>query len=501
MGRFAFPDIEEGGIALGWPAAKYLPYAFWRAWFLVMYSSPIWMYFALPDAANPGLQMHYVSTTCFIVISVLLAFFHIRAVGLLSSRVFMVLMGVVAGTGVVLEFGVLALWGSADNGLFWVGAALTGLATAPIAVRAGQIYASVRVGAAVTATLLSDVAAGLIFFFAVGTWPAIGLLLAAGLPLLSALTLAISSAGDDDSAAPEEPVDFTRAPVKPFSYFLVAAFLIGAVAFLQNSLGGSWFDQASIDSGSTLGVSLLIMACFVLTVAFACVQKIRLEALCRPTILMLSACVLFAYLIHFGSPVAMGGTLLVYCLFSSYIWVLMAYLGHGRYFSPIQVFGYGRAVYAGGSLIGGLVGVYLLPSLEATQGIPAIAVAMVCILLLCAVAIRPKDLASILVQDDGEDRVREEGRARVRIEEPASSSSAHGDTESPATPGDVHLSPREMEVYALMRDGRDAAYIADSLCVSRNTAKTHIRNIYGKFGVHTRQEFIDVMQGRAPGQP
>lgn len=58
-----------------------------------------------------------------------------------------------------------------------------------------------------------------------------------------------------------------------------------------------------------------------------------------------------------------------------------------------------------------------------------------------------------------------------------------------------------MEVYALMRDGRDAAYIADSLCVSRNTAKTHIRNIYGKFGVHTRQEFIDVMQGRAPGQP
>lgn len=168
MGRFAFPGIEEGGIALGWPAAKYLPYAFWRAWFLVMYSSPIWMYFTLPDAANPGLQMHYVSTTCFIVISVLLAFFHIRAVGLLSSRVFMVLMGVVAGTGVVLEFGVLALWGSADNGLFWVGAALTGLATAPIAVRAGQIYASVRVGAAVTATLLSDVAAGLIFLLRCG---------------------------------------------------------------------------------------------------------------------------------------------------------------------------------------------------------------------------------------------------------------------------------------------------------------------------------------------
>ena len=61
--------------------------------------------------------------------------------------------------------------------------------------------------------------------------------------------------------------------------------------------------------------------------------------------------------------------------------------------------------------------------------------------------------------------------------------------------GNVHLSPREREVYVLMRDGRDAAYIADSLCVSRNTAKTHSRNIYAKFGVHTRQDFIDVMKG------
>lgn len=31
--------------------------------------------------------------------------------------------------------------------------------------------------------------------------------------------------------------------------------------------------------------------------------------------------------------------------------------------------------------------------------------------------------------------------------------------------------------------------------MSRNTAKTHIRNIYAKFGVHKRQEFIDVIQG------
>lgn len=199
----------------------------------------------------------------------------------------------------------------------------------------------------------------------------------------------------------------------------------------------------------------------------------------------------------------------------------MAYLAQGCYFSPVQVFGYGRAVYAGGSLMGGLVGVFLLPSMDAASAIPAIAVAMVAILLLCAVAIRPQDLAAILVEE-GEGSAsgassrfsaaahtgsasasRVEGRDVVEDVRDDQSDGAFlpldasqsGMPTTEGNVGNVHLSPREREVYVLMRDGRDAAYIADSLCVSRNTAKTHIRNIYAKFGVHTRQDFIDVMKG------
>lgn len=531
----------------GWPAAKYLPYAFWRAWFLVMYSSPLWLLFALPDGAAPALHMHYVSTACFVAASVTLAVCHVRAVGLLSSKPFIVLCGVGASAGVVLEFAALALFHTPSCPLFWVGAALTGLGTAPIALRAGQIYAASRIATAVTATLLSDVAAGLIFFFAVGTWPAIGLLIAVALPLLAALTLVAASPGGDDAddaASPDSP----HAPVRPFAYFLVAAFLIGGVAFLQNSLGSSWFSQANIDEGSILGVSLLIFVSFGLAVIFAAVRSVRLEALYRPVILFLSACVLVAYLLNLGSPAAIGGTLLAYCLFSSFVWVLMAYLGHGRYFSPVQVFGYGRAVYAAGSLVGGLVGVYLLPYVGTAQGIPATAVAMVGILLLCAVAIRPRDLASILaLSGEGREHMAAQGiasqsgesgesgraagfalagdgrqsgegalasgdalRAPSMSDPSSAASAADGASGAPegltlriypktspvALAAEAKLSPREMEVFALMRAGRDAAYIAESLCVSRNTAKTHIRNIYGKFGVHTRQEFVDIMQGK-----
>lgn len=523
------------GIArsIGWPAAKYLPYAFWRAWFLVMYSSPLWLMFALPETDNPGLQMHYLSTGCFVVVSVLLAVFHEKSVKLLSSRLLMIGFGVAASLGTALVFAALAKGGGSDSALFVLGAALTGLGTAPIAIRAGQIYAAARVPVAITATLLCDVAAGLVFFFFVGTWAFLGVFVAVGLPLLAALTLAATGLTGNDAEAdgasdetaseadaprcPTSPV----APTRPFVYFLIAAFLIGAVAFLQNSLGNSWFSQTSIDAGQTLGVSLLILVSFALAVVFAYVQHVRLERLYRPIILFLSACVLFVYLVSFGGPAGIGATFLVYCLFSSYIWVLMAYLAQGCYFSPVQVFGYGRAVYAGGSLMGGLVGVFLLPSMDAASAIPAIAVAMVAILLLCAVAIRPQDLAAILVEEGegsasgvpsrfgaaahtgGASASHAEGRdvvEGVRDDQPDGTAllldvSRSGMPTTEGNVGSVHLSPREREVYVLMRDGRDAAYIADSLCVSRNTAKTHIRNIYAKFGVHTRQGFIDVMKG------
>ena len=53
------------------------------------------------------------------------------------------------------------------------------------------------------------------------------------------------------------------------------------------------------------------------------------------------------------------------------------------------------------------------------------------------------------------------------------------------------LSPRETEVLPLALKGRTAERIAAELCVSKSTIDTHIRRIYAKCGVHSRQELID----------
>lgn len=56
------------------------------------------------------------------------------------------------------------------------------------------------------------------------------------------------------------------------------------------------------------------------------------------------------------------------------------------------------------------------------------------------------------------------------------------------------LSDREKDILQLLTEGRSGPYIADKLCISGNTVKTHIRHIYTKLDVHDRQELLDLVR-------
>lgn len=56
------------------------------------------------------------------------------------------------------------------------------------------------------------------------------------------------------------------------------------------------------------------------------------------------------------------------------------------------------------------------------------------------------------------------------------------------------LTPREREVLQLLVRGRTASYIAEELVISDTTAKTHIKHIYQKTGVQSKQTLLDIVE-------
>ncbi|MFQ9742564.1 MAG: response regulator transcription factor [Slackia sp.] len=57
------------------------------------------------------------------------------------------------------------------------------------------------------------------------------------------------------------------------------------------------------------------------------------------------------------------------------------------------------------------------------------------------------------------------------------------------------LSARESEVLGYLAKGRSQPYIREELVLSKNTVATHVKHIYQKLGVHSKQELLDLFEG------
>lgn len=55
---------------------------------------------------------------------------------------------------------------------------------------------------------------------------------------------------------------------------------------------------------------------------------------------------------------------------------------------------------------------------------------------------------------------------------------------------DINLSDREKEILASLSQGNSYKMIADSVCISIDTVRYHIRNIYKKMHVHSQSEAV-----------
>ena len=481
-----------------WPAAKYLTYAFWRSWILSVYTAPIWSIFAAGEvAADSFRSMYLFSTLAYVVVCVLCAVGYRKVAGLLNRRVPMLALGVVSTVGVLLEYADLGVIGGGPGALFAFGAILTGVCTAPISIRAGQIYAHTRPTVAVSNTALSEVASGLIYFFVAINEPAISLTVVAVLPFMASL---MSCLGKVDIEARERSATKAQAsrPAAALARFLVVVFLITFIAYCTRGmfLTENTGQTARINA---IGISLVVFLSFGIALICAFSRSFSFTWLYYPIVLLLGiACLVLFTAQGMGKwPLVM--VVCIYSLTSLFNWGMLSYAAHSDYWDPIEVFGFGRAAFALGSLAG-LIAITWLGlgqvGAHATQflGIGFAAVLVACVL----VIFREKDIVEITnagwLASENEKRpdpadyeadVLE--AARVEVPVPAEARVLTVDEYA----DERNFTRREREVFPLMLQGRGSKSIAEKLVISDNTAKSHIRSIYAKCGVHTRAEFIE----------
>jgi DNA-binding CsgD family transcriptional regulator len=60
---------------------------------------------------------------------------------------------------------------------------------------------------------------------------------------------------------------------------------------------------------------------------------------------------------------------------------------------------------------------------------------------------------------------------------------------------DVHLTPREMEIFGYLADGQTNGEIASRCWVSENTVKFHLKNIFRKLGIRDRGQAMMIAKG------
>lgn len=64
---------------------------------------------------------------------------------------------------------------------------------------------------------------------------------------------------------------------------------------------------------------------------------------------------------------------------------------------------------------------------------------------------------------------------------------------------DHHLTPRESEVLEELAVGHSSGYIAKVLYISNNTARSHMKNIYRKLEIRSREELHRASRRRQNG--
>ena len=510
-GSAPFPQSADAlsPLAEQWPYVRFLGLGPWWAW--------IWLCFLSPELLQAQqashldtLQMAYIVSTLSIAATVVVcAIFQKQSSRWLMGRFPLVCAAILATAGTLL----LSLVSMADMPMLIVAACMTGMGTGALCLKVGQVYSTVSIGDSLTAGAISLVLSAFLYFVGIGLPPLASIAFIALLPVISALLLTMKP-HDAFEGADDRQTGLRRAS-KAVKSLYVRLILASAIVAITAGIGRGVMSRAdNISDFSNTGVITIffigVIGVLIVYVVNRWSANRRGVGFTYTALMILGIAMMLTT--GFGFPIGFLsiGKEALWLVFSCF----MAYMAFRFELGDLRAFGFGQAVYFLGSFAGRVIGDMLSPVYSDPMVAMAVGVAMAfCIVIVLAILFPEKDVRSIMEMDvspdetsmraipdgaPGEKGARTESGEGGHLMSPdiiEQAVKAPSDQPSPQALwcAERGLSSREVEIMLLFAQGRSANWIADYLVISKNTVRSHLRAVYTKLDVHSRQELLDAI--------
>ncbi|MCD8200327.1 MAG: helix-turn-helix transcriptional regulator [Coriobacteriaceae bacterium] len=508
-------DLVEGHVSPlmdQWSGLRFLGLSAWWAWIWLCYNSvEITRFF--PSGEQTGdIYLIYLVSTLAIALAMFIAAGAWRSFTKFVDR-----------RGVVIAFGILAALSTVLLGFsklidgeacFIIAAICTGLTTSFLCLKVGRVFSSVSLAESLTASGISLLFSALLYFVCIGIPEEIRLYCIAALPLISALLLTMKSHDPFEVIPLEHTEDKEQSARIRHMYIrlVVASALVAITAGIGKGVESQLLDFEEFQlQGSIITLGILVIAIFII-VAVNHRNIARGAGLVYQALMILGIAMMIATCFGFNIGYLNIGKESLWIVLSCF----MAYFAFRFDFPPIRIFAVGQGVYFLASTLGWFIGALIAPYYGETMVVVGVAVIMAFLVVLVLVYVFP---ASVIEEattwtDTGLEQMRRlnqtsegegtegSGQASEAAEELPGGVEASGVAEtsmgfSLERARDPHygLSARELEILFLFAQGRSASWIGDNLYISTNTVRSHLRAIYTKLDVHTRQDLLDFLSG------
>lgn len=513
-----------------WPDLGYLGMGAWWGWIWLCYNGTGLFAWGEADGRTAYvLQMYLLSTVAIATIMIVAALKWRIFTRLVDNRAFLMSFGLL---GSVATLGAAV---SVMPGLqvpFVAFCLATGVFTSALCLKTGRLYGGIALGESLTNGALSLILACALYYVGRGIPEQWCPLFIALLPLASAaLFCLVRNESFPGSAADDASDRNTTTKERQMFLRLVAA---SAVVALTAGIGKGFVSSfVSSDSFSLEGaiavffIGVIAVATIILVNRGSVHQGARIA---YTTLMVLGIAVMLATGFGLSMTYLSVGKEALWCVLSC----LMAYLAFRFEMSPVRIFGFGQAAYFVSSAFGWAIGAYASSyASDATFRIMLGMLLAFLVVLVMSYVFPEKSIKQIATwrtaREGGVGGAAADERSvrpdalppqcaacpqmmqgdAVRSQGCGMSASSPGSSEADSAGLDIALagvaramdaryglSQRELEILELFAQGRSANWIADSLVISKNTVRAHLRAIYTKLDVHTRQDLLDFLAGK-----